>query len=189
MLIIYLILFAIISVVITIFSSSSDKIFNIREEVLIYEKDLEKALNDIRKYVFYPLLSRFQEQKTLISERNSNSLDQYEYQIGSLNQSIIYLKECKNQYNNFIRTLLLSGILASPSSVLVTVFDLEKIFNENQILLIILLIGSILVVGISMSFHFLYTYRKYKKKFQGIFGSVRNMLDYKEYAINSGDIN
>ena len=189
MLILYLLCFAILSVAITLFGASSDKFFNFKEKKPQYENDLENALDDIRKYMFYVLLPRFQEQHTLMSEKDSMLLDNYENQIGSINHSKTYLDECSISYNNFIKTFLLTGILTSPSSILVTVFDFERIFNENQVLNIVLGISYIFVIGIPLSTYFFHLHKKYKRKFIGIYESVISKLESMKLAIRESDIN
>lgn len=188
MLILYLLIFAILSVAITLFSASSDKIFNFKEEKSNYEKDIENTINDVRKYMFYVLLPRFQKQKTLISERESLLLDDYENQIGSINSSKTYLDESAFFYNNFIRASFITGIFTSPISVIVTFSDFYRFFDENKIYYITLGISYIFVLGIPISLYFFYLHKKYKKNFKGIYESVEKKLDYIKLEIIRDDI-
>lgn len=188
MLILCLLLFAILSVAITIFSANSDKIFNFKEEKTKYENDIKNMMDDIRKYMFYLSLSRFQEQKKLMTERESTLIHNYEDQIGSINSSKTYLDECTVSYNNFIRGFFITGIFTSPISVIVTFSDFYRFFDEKQIFYMALVISYVIFIGIPISLYFLYLHIKYKKKFKGIYDSVKAKLEYVKLGINRGDI-
>lgn len=188
MLILYLLLFAILSVAITIFSANFDKIFNFAEQKSKYENDIENTVYNIRKYMFYDLLLKFKKQKTLISERESILIDEYETQIGSINSSKTYLDQSAFFYNNSMRAFFITGIFTSPTSVIVTFSDFYRFFDENQIFNITLGISYIFILGIPISLYLFYLHKKYKKTFKGIYESVKIKLDYIKLEIIRDDL-